>query len=462
MKINRDNYEAYFLDYHEGQLSLEMVEEVLLFVDQNPDLKNIFDAFEAVSLVDDQNIVFENKLSLKKDQVFATSQVNELNYEEYLIGETEGLLNAEQLASIQEFISINPQFEKDRRLYALAHLPVEDEIVFEGKKSLKHKAISVEAINEDTFETYMARELEGDLNQNEQHQLAEFMQYNPHLEKDRKLFKQTILSAETNVVFENKNSLKQSVTPVRRIVYYALSVAASLALIVSFYFILDRNDIPHNTVKQGKIAAKTESTVIEPATRVADNQVAATIKQTDNVVSTQDRNNSTIAITTTTDNNTLKSQSQQSVAFVDRRAVESLQTLPADEITTRSYVDPQFTFIRTSQMYFNQNREFYYNLKLADQLQYAQLNSEDKHPARTIYDATIGKVGGLFASNRTILPTEEKKNLSLWTFAELGVQTFNTITSSEMELKLEKDDEGKVVAYDLESGLIDFGREVKK
>jgi len=109
--------------------------------------------------------------------------------------------------------------------------------------------------------------------------------------------------------------------------------------------------------------------------------------------------------------------------------------------------------------------EFYYNLRLAEQIQYAQLNSEDKEPAKTILNAVTAKARGLFASNNTttaIPPKEEKKNLTLWTFAELGVQTFNTITSSELELKLQKDDEGKVVAYDLESGLIDFGREIKK
>jgi len=69
MKINRDNYEAYFLDYYEGQLSPDMIEEVMLFVKQNPELKNIFDEFEAISLVADQDIVFDNKSSLKKNQV---------------------------------------------------------------------------------------------------------------------------------------------------------------------------------------------------------------------------------------------------------------------------------------------------------------------------------------------------------------------------------------------------------
>jgi len=462
MKINRDNYEAYFLDYHEGQLSPEMVEEVMMFVDQNPELKNVFDEFEAVSLVADWDIVFEKKSSLKKNQVFATSQVNELNFEEFLVNETEGLLNPEQLASIEEFISINPQFEKDRRLFALAHLSTDDEIVFEAKDSLKQKAISVGPINADSYETFMARELEGDLNQEEKVQFAEFMEYNPQLEKDRKLYTHTILNTETGIVFEKKSSLKQSVTPIRRIVYYSLSAAASLALIVSFYFLLDRNDIPHSIAEQGNVKTKINSIVKESSKIIADKQVTTDIKHPVIAVTIPGQVNNKVTNTTAAKNNGSVNQGKESLATNVRLSVESLQPKSAAEITTRSYVDPQFTFIRTSQMYMNLNREFYYNMKLAEQMEYAQLNQKDKDPAKTILNAITGKARGFLASNSSTPPKEEKKNLSLWTFAELGVQTFNTITSGEMELNLNKDEDGKVVSYNLESGLIDLEREVKK
>jgi hypothetical protein len=465
MKINRDNYEAYFLDYHEGQLSPEMVEEVLIFVDQNPDLRNVFEEFEAVTLVADQDIVFEKKSSLKKNQIFATSQVNELNYEDYLVGEAEGLLNPEQLASIEEFISINPQFEKDRRLYALTHLSADDEIVFEAKETLKHKAIPVGLFTEDTFETYLARELEGDLDPDEKIQLAEFMQYNPQLENDRKLYKHTILAAETNIVFENKASLKKSVTPLRRIVYYALSAAASLALMFSVYFLLDRNDIPRNIAEQGKVKNTINSIVTEPATVIPNKQIASNIEDPAQAASIPGTGKSKSGIKkhTTIDNTDVTGENQEYASIVDRNSIGSVQARSAAEISSRSYVDPQFTFIRSSQMYINENREFYYNIKLAEEIQYAEQNSKDKEPAKTILNAVTAKAKGLFASNQNAAPPkEEKKNLSLWTFAELGVQTINTITSSEMELKLQKDEEGKVVAYDFESGLFDFEKELKK
>jgi len=453
MKISRDNYEAYFLDYHEGQLSPDMVQEVLFFVELNPDLRNTFEEFEAVSLVDDQNIVFEKKSSLKKNRVLVPSVINELNYEEYLVGETEGILNAEELIALEEFILGNPQFEKDRILYSMTHLFPEKDITFEAKDALKRKAIHVGPITAETFEAFMARELEDDLSTDEKHQLAEFMQYNPHLDKDRELYTNTILTAETDIIYENKSGLKRSVIPVRHLIYYALSAAASLALIFSIYFLLDRNEIHPVIAEQGKI----ENKINEPGSQLVSKNSSGTA-----IPSAPDRLADNIPNTKSNNNSTSINPVPVAIAFTNRHNVEQLQKKSAVEITTRNYVDPQYTFIRSSQMYIYQNQELYYNIKLAEQIEYAELNAKDRKPAKTIFDATLGKVGGLFASNNSKPAREEKKPLSIWTFAELGVQTLNTITSSELELNLQKDDQGKVIAYDFEGGLLDFSKQVNR
>jgi hypothetical protein len=466
MKINRDNYEAYFLDYFEGQLSPEMVQEVLLFVELNPDLKNIFTDFEAVTLTSEDDIVFENKAGLKKNQVFATSQINDSNYEEFLIGETEGLLDTNQLSALDEFISINPQFENDRRLFGLAHLTADSEVVFEAKESLKQKAIPVGAITADTYEAFFARELEGDLNADEKLQLTGFMEYNPQLEQERRLYKHTILAPDPEIVFGNKNLLRQSVTPVRRIVYYALSAAASLALIMSVYFLLDRNDIPQNIAQQDNQINATEQTVSPPETTVPDNQVALTDSKPKANTSTSGQSSDYTETNLQTGNNKVvpvnSNEINTEIAATFRQSVEPMQSKSAHKVSTRQYVDPQFTFIRTSQMYMNDNLEFYYNLKLAEQIEYASLNTKDKNPAKTILNAATGKAEDLFALNRKTPDREEKKNVTLWTFAELGVQTYNTFTSRDVELKLRKDEEGKVVAYGLQGGIMDFEKQVKE
>ena len=463
MKINRDNYEAYFLDYHEGQLSSDLEKEVLLFVELNPDLRELFSSFEAVTLVADEGIVYDKKSFLKKNVTLATSQVNELNYEEFLVNEIEGLLAADQQASLNEFIHINPQYEKERRLYALAHLEPANDVIFEAKDSLKQKVIGVGPIDSDSFETYMARELEGDLNQAEKLQLAEFMQYNPHLERDRKLYQHTILNADTSIIFEDKKQLKHSVTPAFRIVYYALSAAASLAVIMSLYFLLERHNLPGNIAQQGKVKSHIDNQIKEPVIVVPDKQVAINNNKTGKFIArvpkaevspkspSDEKSSSNIVI-----------PEEESVALVDRHEIDILSAYSAKEITSRQYVDPQFIFIRTSQMYMNDRLEFYYNLKLAEEIQYAEVNAKDKNPAKTIFKAITGRGDESLASKNNEPAKEEKKNLSLWTFAELGVKTFNKVTSSDLELNLSKDEEGKVVSYGLEGGMIDFQKDLKK
>lgn len=464
MKINRDNYEVYFLDYHEGQLSQAMVQEVLLFVEMNPDLKPVFEEFEAVTLVADKDIVFEKKSFLKKNHSPATHQVTESNYEEFMIGETEGLLTDEQIASLDEFVRLNPRLATDRRLYSLAHLPSENEIVFENKASLKKLAIPVGLINADTFETFMAREVEGDLAPEEKLDLDEFILYNPHLCKDRDLYKQTRLNADTSIVFEPKNQLKHFAIPIRRIVYYALSAAASLTLVLSVYFLLNRNETPQKMAWQGNTNNTKSQPLTEPTKNTTNNTAAsANNNQAPNTVlnTGQTINGSTNSLHNA--NGVVNSQaSNLQLAVVERHSFDYLQARSAKEVRSRQTVDPQFTFIRTSQMYMNEQLEFYYNLKLSEQIQYARVNTKDNNPARTILNAVTGKAEDLFAFNQKSPVKEEKKNFSLWTFAELGVQTFNTVTSSELELKLRKDEEGKVVSYGIEGGLLDIERDIKK
>ena len=466
MKINRDNYEAYFLDYFEGQLSPEMVQEVLLFVELNPDLKNIFSDFEAVTLISEDNIVFEKKFLLKKSDIIPTSNINELNYEDFLIGETEGLLTTQEINQLDEFVKLNPSVGKERTLYTLTHLPAENEFVFEAKETLKQKAIPVGAITADTYETFFARELEGDLNKDEKLLLAKFMEYNPQLEKQRRLYKHTLIAADTNIVFENKKILRQSFTPVRRIVYYAISAAASLALIMSVYFLLNRNNIPENIAQKGNKANTTEQVVSPPETTVPDKQVAETYSRPEVIAPTYSQSADYAESKLKTGNNEVvqgtSSKRNTEIAANNHQNIEPLQAKSVTKISTRQYVEPQFTFIRTSQMYMNENLEFYYNLKLAEQIEYASLNTKDKNPAKTIMDAATDKAEDLLALNRKTPDREEKKNISLWTFAELGVQTYNTFTSSDVELKLRKDDEGKVVSYGLQSEILDFEKDIKK
>ena len=66
--LTRSNYEIYFLDYHEGNLTESQRRELVLFLEQHPDLKEEFDSFVNVVLEPDTLTSFANKESLKKKE----------------------------------------------------------------------------------------------------------------------------------------------------------------------------------------------------------------------------------------------------------------------------------------------------------------------------------------------------------------------------------------------------------
>jgi hypothetical protein len=52
MKITRENYEPYFLDYLEGNLDENLVDDFMEFLQQNPDLKNELEMYESITIPD--------------------------------------------------------------------------------------------------------------------------------------------------------------------------------------------------------------------------------------------------------------------------------------------------------------------------------------------------------------------------------------------------------------------------
>ena len=135
MNINRNNYEAYFLDYHEKTLQPEQVAELMVFLEANPDLKEEFDSFETFSLVHD-NALFENKKALKKKEYKATERINSFNYEEWMVADMEGDLLLNQISEIKDFLKINPSARLEYSLFKKTRLQP-DNTPYDYKDSLK-------------------------------------------------------------------------------------------------------------------------------------------------------------------------------------------------------------------------------------------------------------------------------------------------------------------------------------
>ncbi|MBI3136702.1 MAG: hypothetical protein HYZ14_18660 [Bacteroidetes bacterium] len=132
-KINRHNYEAYFLDYIEGNLGAEEQHDLFVFLEQNPDLKAGLDLDLTEISLNPSAAVFENKPALKVDDDAVLSMSTA---ETWMIESVEGNLTASKQQELEDFIRKH-QLEKTYTAYQSTILKADLSEVYEDKQKLK-------------------------------------------------------------------------------------------------------------------------------------------------------------------------------------------------------------------------------------------------------------------------------------------------------------------------------------
>ena len=135
-KIDLNNYEAYFLDYMEGNLSAEEKFDLFAFLELHPELKEEFEAdFADLALIPEE-ITFDAKASLKVTEdalIITPATVDKL-----MIAAVEGQLSTEQESKLQTYIN-EKGLAKQYAYYQATQLKPDTSIQFEDKASLKQK-----------------------------------------------------------------------------------------------------------------------------------------------------------------------------------------------------------------------------------------------------------------------------------------------------------------------------------
>lgn len=141
MQIDRSNYGAFFLDYSENSLDNKAREDLACFLAENPDLQDEFFDFENVGLNPDFRIVFEPKSKLKRLEIIPVAEINQENFEEWIIAYLEGDLSKEEIAVFEEFKSKNFGIENEIRTFRKTYLKPKKEIIYPHKVLLKRALI---------------------------------------------------------------------------------------------------------------------------------------------------------------------------------------------------------------------------------------------------------------------------------------------------------------------------------
>jgi len=142
IKISRDNYELFFLDYFEGTLSNDETKELMQFLEVHSDLKDEFEGFQNITIIEEENeVLFSEKESLKKQEIVAFATINEGNYSDIFIAFHEDDLNDNEKNDVHTFLALNPTLTIEFELFEKAKLEPDLQIEFVGKEHLKKKLI---------------------------------------------------------------------------------------------------------------------------------------------------------------------------------------------------------------------------------------------------------------------------------------------------------------------------------
>lgn len=134
-KISIFNYEAFYLDYLEGNLNDEDKALLLHFLDKHPELKLDNDDLPVLE-IESTHLDDRFKTDLKQI-IFNETVITSENVEQFLIAETEGLLSNEKNNELKAFIANNPSLRRSRALYAATRVKPDYSIVYADKEGLK-------------------------------------------------------------------------------------------------------------------------------------------------------------------------------------------------------------------------------------------------------------------------------------------------------------------------------------
>ncbi len=141
MKINKENYGRFIVDYYDGQLSSEEEQRLLLFLDRHPALKEEFENFEGAPMLPDEPLVFSEKQTLQKPEVVAFGEINEDNYPEYFVLSMDNELNEVLQNQLDVFLKQNPKLNDEYTLFGLTKVTTDTSVVFGNKEQLRNRRI---------------------------------------------------------------------------------------------------------------------------------------------------------------------------------------------------------------------------------------------------------------------------------------------------------------------------------
>ncbi|MBL1279854.1 MAG: hypothetical protein COA33_006265 [Fluviicola sp.] len=137
-KISVFNYEAYYLDFLEGNLNGEDTALFLEFLEANPDLKMDNDVLPSYS---EESIILDSETKEKLKHHTEDEVIVSTNIEHFLIAQAEGILSEEKTEEVDKYVAKNNGLTKEKAVFNAVYFKADTSIVFADKQSLRRRKI---------------------------------------------------------------------------------------------------------------------------------------------------------------------------------------------------------------------------------------------------------------------------------------------------------------------------------
>ncbi len=254
MQINHNNYEAFLLDYIEGNLSAETTAELMLFLQQNPEIESGIEDFKIISL-EKEDAKFDAKRELKRKEFVVNDDV----IEGLIISCINRDLSKVEEKKLMEIVNGNPDYSKLFFQYKRTKLELGDEKLSD-KVLLKGNL----PVTEENAEYFIIAEMEGVITNEEKQSLDKFRKEFPGIKTLAVAYSGTKLNSSEKIIFADKSSLKKKEGVVISMWMRYVTVAAAACLILYFSFFNGTNETEKgnslaetkDSVKNGTVAPK--------------------------------------------------------------------------------------------------------------------------------------------------------------------------------------------------------------
>jgi hypothetical protein len=229
-KISHINYEAFLLDYAEGNLSAENTADLLLFLEQNPDLKVDLESLSEAIVSPDSSVNAGFKRTLYKTKSHIESRFNALAISWY-----DQSISEQEKQELEQLFLQFPELVNAFSAFENTFLKPDFSVDFDNKLTLKKEFYVVS-----DFEHQAISELEGLLTPNESESFHSVVKVSLPLTLEWEAFKKAYLENE-HIPFDSKHLLYKgiAVNPTSVIRKRALAVAASLLLLAGLFTMLN-------------------------------------------------------------------------------------------------------------------------------------------------------------------------------------------------------------------------------